>query len=278
MHQRLSGRNFPAQLYSDLRSEFIDSLSSFYSGIGRDEILHALQGSIKPVDAFSIKSAIDEYQPRSILEVGSFLGFSTRWICEVSSASECTVTSLDPRLRHRVFDDLKKHVELFNVSFLNRLSFVDACLSEKNTEMFLYDYMKYEPQKTRAEALRILEDIRVVREPIGEFDLAFIDGDHSFAATQMNVSLVAQMMPKGGVILVHDAISFPDVEPALRKMSADSRCKLLGIAGPEYYQCVAHVKQPQGRAKRFIARHILNYEEQLSVCDGIAFVQVSPVP
>ncbi len=277
MTRSFSSRNFPALLFRELQDEFFASLHDFYSDVDEDEIRHAVSGSIKPFDAFSIKSAIDTYQPKSILEVGSFLGFSTRWICEVTSGMECKITSVDPRLRHRVFDNLKGHVEQFNAQFMDRLTLVDACLSEKDVEMFLNHYLQVPPIVPREEALRIIEQVDVINEPFAEFDFAFIDGDHTFSATQMNVGLAAQMMPKGGVILVHDAITWPDVIPALESMPEESGCKLIGTFGQEYYANVPQIKKPRGHLKRFIATRMLDYVEPLSRgASGIAIVEVAP--
>ncbi|MGH7807669.1 MAG: hypothetical protein ACRENT_06205, partial [Thermodesulfobacteriota bacterium] len=41
---------------------------------------HAMEGSIKFTDAYILKQILYRYKPSTILEVGSFLGFSTRWL------------------------------------------------------------------------------------------------------------------------------------------------------------------------------------------------------
>ena len=55
-----------------------------------------------------------------------------------------------------------------------------------------------------------------------KYDFAFIDGEHTFQQTLLDIALVARMMPKGGTIIAHDAISWPEVVPAIETLAEAS--------------------------------------------------------
>ncbi len=223
--------------YARLQQALGRSLASQFGGRhdAGQMIRHAVSGSIKLADALVLAQLVAETRPAKILEVGSFLGFSTRWLLECSRACGSRVVSLDPRVRHRIFDDIKTHVLSFCKDDGDRLTCIDAYLSERNDAMFLHDYLKYEPVLTREEALAHLAKVPVIDQPFDSFDLAFIDGDHGFAATVLNVHLVARMLTTGGWIVVHDAMSWPDVEPALRALCTERNgLALEAIAGRDF--------------------------------------------
>ena len=50
--------------------------------------VHAHEGSIKPMDALLLAELLRRNRPRRILEIGSYLGFSTRWLLEVTAHRE----------------------------------------------------------------------------------------------------------------------------------------------------------------------------------------------
>ena len=177
---------------------------------------HATHGALKLADAIYLHEHLRDARPRRILEIGSFLGFSTRWILETSQPWDGHVVSVDPGLRHRMFDQPRQHLRQFCAAFESRLTLIDACLSVKEEAMFMFDCLAYLPRLPLRQALARIEAVPVLDEPFDRFDFAFLDGDHSFEATVTNVRLIARMMPAGGTIVVHDAISWGDVAPALR--------------------------------------------------------------
>jgi SAM-dependent methyltransferase len=66
---------------------------------------------------------------------------------------------------------------------------------------------------TRRRARRLLRSIETLTEPFDEFDLVFIDGDHSYRATMENIALALRMLRPGGLVVVHDALTWPAVLP-----------------------------------------------------------------
>jgi predicted O-methyltransferase YrrM len=256
--------------YIRLHNEFKNSVLQHYSGKdAADVIRNCVDGSIKIFDAMFIDHVIQQTKPRRILEVGSFLGFSTRWIAESSRLIGSSITSIDPRVRHRVFDRLKEHFLAFNTPHADRIRCVDGYFSRPNYEMFMFDLVYHEPKWSARKALEYLESIPTISSPFDEFDFAFVDGDHSFAATIENVSLVAEMMPSGGLICIHDAISWPDVTPAILDLcKRDPKFINRGVMGEGFKHWTD---------SHHMFEHLKNQPHMFgSMCDGIGLVEVAP--
>jgi len=233
----------------------------------RSLIDNAVDGSIKLLDALYIRDLIADLRPKKILEIGSFLGFSTKWILDCSGA-DTKVTSLDPGVRHRIFDNVDEHVRKFCAAYSERHKIIKAYLSEKDMLMLLHDYLKYEPKWDATKAVTYLESIEVITERFDEFDFVFIDGDHSLSATVKNTYLVSKMMPNGGTIVVHDAISCPDVRPALESLAEASRggLELMPIAGDSFHKAAERNWDRYGRDQLSTMKH--------SFCDGLGVIEV----
>ena len=185
-----------------LHEEYIASVVALYKEKKPDEARHhAWGGAIKIMDAAFIGNALQILKPQNILEIGSYIGFSTRWLLDKTEDWQAHITSIDPNIKHRIFQEPRRHLNVFCDKHNHRLKTIDAFLSLPFPNF---------------------PDIPVITEPIGEYDFAFIDGDHSFASTVLNIALVARMMPKGGIIITHDAISWPEVVPAMETLSAAS--------------------------------------------------------
>lgn len=229
----LAGLNLQSEaaVFVEQQRQFRESVEAMYGhkDLSGDIITHSISGSIKIMDALALARAVTAEQPKKILEVGSFLGFSTRVLMDASEPFSSSVTSVDPRIRHRIFDDIKTHVTSFNPQ--DRLTCRDAFFC-RPLEPLYYDYLTYEPIHTEEEALAILDAIEVIEEPFGSFDFAFIDGDHSYVATVENLLLAAQMMEPGSLIVLHDAISWPDVLPAANDVSSQiDGLDVVGVPG-----------------------------------------------
>jgi predicted O-methyltransferase YrrM len=225
-------------LFVHLQWEYRDSLRRRYGDKHDSEAMihHAVEGAIKIFDALAIAEVLKASRPARILEVGSYLGFSTRWILEATAAIGSSVTSVDPRVRHRIFDGVKEHLLAFCALHAPRLACVDAYLTDRNDDMFLDYYLNYEPRVSEADARAHLARVPVIDKPFDEFDFAFIDGDHGFRATVLNVHLAAAMLPAGGCIMVHDALTWPEVMPALMALCGRrSGLAVEGIAGEAFH-------------------------------------------
>jgi predicted O-methyltransferase YrrM len=249
-----------------LQTEFKQSVSDRYDkhNVHAGVVKHAVDGSIKLIDALALRDLLLSTKPQNILEIGTFLGFSLRWMLDSTASFGPKIVSLDPRVRHRIFDDIKSHVVDFTSGHRHRVTFIDAYLSERNDAFFLHDYLSYEPRMNLAEAEDLLKRIPIIVEPFADFDFAFVDGDHSYNATLANVSLVARMMPSGGYIVVHDAISWPDVRPALEALSAIDGITLVEVLGDDF-----HRWHSQHHNFRRLDAHVRG-----SFCDGLGLIKV----
>jgi predicted O-methyltransferase YrrM len=227
-----------ADRFAHLQREYRDSLRRRYAHKYDSEAMihHAVEGAIKLLDALAIAEVLNAHRPGRILEIGSYLGFSTRWILEATAFIGSSVTSVDPRVRHRIFDDIKEHLLTFCAPHAPRLTCVDAYLTDRNDDMFLDYYLNYEPRVPEAEARAQLALVPLIDKPFDEFDFAFIDGDHGFRATVLNVHLAAAMLPAGGRIVVHDALTWPEVLPGFMALcNAQSGLALEGVAGAAFH-------------------------------------------
>ena len=256
--------------YFALHAAYLASVAQAYSVPPEDieTVRHAMDGALKLADAIYLHERVQAARPQRILEVGSFLGFSTRWLLEASSGLAAEIVSVDPGLRHRKFDQPRLHLRQFCEPFQSRLNIVDAFLCEKNEGAFMHDYITYEPRLHPRDALARMDGVPVLDAPFGTFDFAFIDGDHSFDATYANVLLVSRMMPGGGVIVVHDAFSHAGVAPALRSVCSDHpRLAFAGIDGTSYHLGSDRIAGLTGRDPAALKDPF---------CDGLGIVSVQP--
>lgn len=188
------------------------SVEATYPECGAAAVRHAIAGSIKRVDAAKLASLVRVTAPERVLEVGSFLGFSTRILLDATAANEAAMVAVDPGARHRVFDEPRRHVVAFNPD--DRLECRTAFFGSRRIAPMVHDYVTYPPTISPGKARRLLRGIETLTEPFDEFDFAFIDGDHSYEATMENIALALRMMRPGGIVVVHDALTWPAVRPA----------------------------------------------------------------
>src|ERR1043165_3409289 len=137
-----------ADRFAQLQREYRDSLRRRYADKHDSEAMihHAVEGAIKIFDALAIAEALNAGRPARILEVGSYLGFSTRWILEATASIGSSVTSVDPRFRHRIFDGVKEHLLAFCAPHASRLTCVDAYFVDRNVYMLLHPSLKNDTQ------------------------------------------------------------------------------------------------------------------------------------
>lgn len=256
--------------YYALRSEFRKSVAQTYLGLAGDVPAQARAGSIKLLDALTLRELLQKAKPKTVLEIGSFLGFSTRWILESTQETEAHVTAIDPRVSHRIFQDPGRHMIKFVEPFKARTTVRRAFLSQANYNVILASQLKNQKHKGDAvEILNALKAIEVITSPFDTFEFAFVDGEHSYPATVKNVALVSQMIAPGGLIVVHDAISWPQVEPALRDLCSASKgaLELTTIVG----------KGMHADMKPFYERRMTKENANhacVAVCDGLGVLRV----
>jgi predicted O-methyltransferase YrrM len=180
-------------------------------GAGAD----AIEGSVKLYDAMTLRRLLLERRPARILEVGSFLGLSARWILEVTRPWGATLTAVDPNVAHRGFARPLDAARRLNREFLpSRLEFVER---------------RFGPEAAA-------EDPRLKRP----FDFVFIDGDHRYEAVRSDFETASALLSPGGTITFHDAMSSDSVWRLLGEIGSQGVVRVHGarLAGPGTFRAV----------------------------------------
>ncbi|MDQ6623532.1 MAG: class I SAM-dependent methyltransferase [Verrucomicrobiota bacterium] len=214
------------QKYHALKTELEGVVRREFAGDSADVSVHeAFSGKMNFPDAYVLARLLRRYRPTRILEVGSFVGFSTRWILETATAWGGSVTSVDPNIRHRSFDAPGEVLKRLNERFLpDRLDVVHGFFGTPGD--VYHDYEQHEPKRSR----EFVDQLVASRERIGEdwerrFEFIFIDGDHTYEAVTENFRIARHLLAAGGCIAFHDAISWPGVNQALREIAQAYRGK-----------------------------------------------------
>jgi len=168
-------------------------------------------GSIKLYDALVIADVLKSLRPKKILEVGAYIGFSARYILELTKSYGAEVVSIDPNtnsgLIERPYEFFKEFVQ---DTFPDRSRFVEA-------------YMAREGECPSA-AERIDGNF-------GEkFDLIFIDADHQYASVKRDFEICKSLLNPGGVILFHDVFSHLGVKRLMEEIAPISNLRRPGKA------------------------------------------------
>ena len=169
---------------------------------------------ISRAEAEQIGSIIEKTNPRTLLEVGTFIGLSTGVIA-LSRTPGSTLVCVDPNLP---VDDYINAM-MPHVNFTDKrgtLDFVRRMLAhfgqEQQTIVLEGFFSSISPWgQERITALGgDPEQAPIIGERVGEYapyDLAFIDGDHSTDAVFRDLSLLCPYMSQEGIIVLHD-VSF----------------------------------------------------------------------
>ncbi len=177
----------------------------------------AISGSLYFPDAYILKQILTKYRPKTILEIGSFLGFSTRWLLETSTDWNAQLSAVDPNIRHRIFDNPRLFVEKFNSKFYpGNLEIITGFLGKYDVKQIYHDYETYEPKKDKDYVDRLLSDRIIIDKKWNRrFDFIFIDGHHSYESTMNNFEIAYSLLNKGGCITFHDTLSHNTVYKAV---------------------------------------------------------------
>ena len=268
-----------------LQKEQASSVIAHWGNDDKTELqFYSWRWALKVMDAVYLAEVLRVIKPKKILEIGAFIGFSTRWLLD--QAPDAHVTSVDPNLNDRWFRSPQTHVKKFNAQHKHRLKIIEGFLCK------LYDGISFPVHQP------VRPNIPVITEPFGEYDFAFVDGDHEFTAVLLNLALVARMMPDGGTIIAHDVLSCPEVAAAI---------ETLAMASPEIDYCIIgqsfiqgekdqhklsgqlrrttmkpprtlsirkwnHFRIASRRLKKAAGKN--NYKHKLEQCDGLGIIKV----
>jgi predicted O-methyltransferase YrrM len=204
--------------YRANKRELISLLLSHEAAGQEGFMANALGGKINFPDAFILERLLKAQRPRRILEVGSFVGFSTRWLLDVSSEWNAHVTSVDPNIRHRCIDVPGAVLRQLNKRYIpERFEVVEGFFGSPG--VFYDDYENYEPRRSRTFVDEIIASRQRITGEWGErFDFIFIDGEHSYEAVQDNFAIAERLLSPGGCIAFHDPLSWTGVREALEEI------------------------------------------------------------
>lgn len=233
-------------LFKKIRKEMFEIVdNSEYNYPSSVKATHASDGSIKFPDAYVLKKLLEEYEPASILEVGSFLGFSTRWLLESSYKWNAKVTSIDPDIRHRIFDHPASYLKKFNEMFYpERLEVIRGFFGTYG--QYVYNsYERFEPKKSREEVDAIVAEIPVIDKNFGsKYDFIFIDGNHSYDSVMNNFELAEALLNDRGCIAFHDVFTWKGVHKALMEIKEKYRGKAeVNIHGTGWRHVMTNIKK-----------------------------------
>jgi predicted O-methyltransferase YrrM len=229
--------NYAGQIYKTTQNKLLE-LVSVYSNYSKQELRQeAIDGSIKQYDTYLLYKILSRYKPESILEVGHFLGFSTRCLLEISAPWNARITSVDPNIRHRIFDNPRSIAAKLNEHFIpDRLNLVEAFFGPLvKCPYYYWLYETYEPRLDRDETDRLLESRNIVDHNwTQKYDLVFIDGEHAYDAVKSNFNTALSLLNDNGVILFYDAYCMQDVARFLNDVRRDNPSAKLICYAPFY--------------------------------------------
>jgi len=207
--------------YLSASTRYMEIVTAMKTSYPREAVeFHAKAGRIKLLDALFLRYLLRWREPKRILEVGSFLGFSTYWLLLNTVELGSRVTAIDPNIRHRIFESPRSYLERVTKPYRDRLDKITAFLGDYGASAY-YDYEHYEPKMSRADAQAVIDRTPVLKDIEGRFDFVFIDGEHSYEATMSNFRSCLKSLDGNGVIAFHDALAWPGVAKTLEELKLE---------------------------------------------------------
>ena len=162
---------------------------------------------INPYEASQISALIKRINPRTTLEVGTFIGLSTG-VLVLTSPPDSIVVCVDPNLPVNVLSKRFHHFESRGSLWFmrNMLEHFEKC--QKTVVLEGWFSTPSADYRDRLIALGGNPDnIAVIGERVREFapyDLVFVDGDHHEESLYADLSLVRHYISNDALIILHD--------------------------------------------------------------------------
>ncbi|MHA2283344.1 MAG: class I SAM-dependent methyltransferase [Promethearchaeota archaeon] len=175
----------------------------------QENIRDFVLASQKSLDAHALYCIIREKQPKTILEIGTFIGFSTAIMAQaLKDIGEGTIHSIDPNIAHHS----------------TRIPSIHARKMLENLGLDGYVHMHEgffsEPRKGNESSIPVLG--KVASDFLPPINLAFIDGDHETAAVLQDFMLSLPLLSPNATIIFHDTKNWTSVRQAIFILFQDS--------------------------------------------------------
>jgi len=172
------------------------------------DITNFLIGSVKPGDAHALYCLVHEKQPSVVLEVGTFLGFSTSIMAQaLKENGKGIIHCVDPNVKF-----FSTKAPLVHARKMLKTQGLDDRV--RIHEGFFSD--SRETYESRSPVLG-----RTISEIVPSVDLAFIDGDHATTAVLQDFMLLLPVLKHNATVIFHDIKSWPSVKQGILTIFQD---------------------------------------------------------
>jgi predicted O-methyltransferase YrrM len=170
-----------------------------------------------------IRSEVERTGAKRVLEIGAFKGETTKVLCAAAARHGGHVVVIDP-----MSWGIELCVNVLGVPFPSRLTRWLPALAPLGYERAFWRNLRAAGHEERVTLFRTTSSdphLLARRHPLlAEFDLVFLDGDHSLQGAAADLRHWGPRVRQGGVILLHDVgPRFPGVARAFRACARDPR-------------------------------------------------------
>jgi len=206
-------------------------------GVSQQEwIAQGIEGSISWERALPLATFVSLCRPQSMLEVGSFIGVSSHFFSSVLAQWGGRLTSIDPNVRHRVFDEPRRIYHKLNwvAEKQGRIRTQDAFWrSAMSIESGTWDYLNREPKRNASWVKAKLASIPIASPDDfrRQFDMAFIDGAHDEASVSEDFETMLPALKPGACVVFDDvdATAWPGTFAAVDKLRKQAQADASGV-------------------------------------------------
>ena len=203
----LEGFSLSQEVYRNVFLSYLD-----YWMASEVDLTNFLIGSVKPGDAHALYCLVREKQPSMILEVGTFIGFSTSIIAHaVKDNGKGIIHCVDPNIKF--------------FSTKTPLTHAQKMLKVLNIDNYVQIHEGFfsEPRETYRSSSPVLG--RKIADIVPPIDLAFVDGDHETTAVLQDFMLLLPCLNQNATVIFHDIKSWPTVKQAIAIIFQDDILK-----------------------------------------------------
>ena len=205
--EHMEGFKCSKNVYREIFLSYID-----YWMFSREDIRDFLIASVKPADVHALYSMVREKKPSVILEIGTYVGFSTCIMAQaIKDNGQGNIYCVDPNIKHLSIEKPLLHTKnmLKNMKLDNYVNIYEGFFSHPK------EIVDPEVAVLGTNAYEFLPPV----------DFAFIDGDHSTTAVLQDFMMVLPCLAKDATILIHDTNSSHSVRQGIQILLKDDILK-----------------------------------------------------